>query len=102
MFNKPSVLVQRGFGRLVEMIHAQETHEAQVFSLQDRPFLALSSGNLSFSVLDHLDLLPGPRWPLSGTGKTVTSATIVFHLTRQNQGQAGSGWQQACWKVTKG
>lgn len=25
-----------------------------------------------------------------GTGKTVTSATIVFHLTRQNQGQAGA------------
>ena len=26
----------------------------------------------------------------AGTGKTVTSATIVFHLTRQNQGQARS------------
>ena len=27
---------------------------------------------------------------MTGTGKTVTSATIVYHLTRQNQGQVGS------------
>ena len=33
------------------------------------------------------DLVSQSQWMLSPTGKTVTSATLVYHLTKQNMGQ---------------
>lgn len=67
-----------------------DLNHSQVFAVKSvlqKPFSLIQGNSLIYPCVMRIPVLSNPSTGPPGTGKTVTSATIVYHLAKMNPGQ---------------